>query len=204
MSIETLQVNAARNKQYRRHYAHTAILTACRLLGVCTANWLRFQPSWMRGKARFQPEVLRGLPCIGITLDIGNASFIANMPTDSLFPEGVGSNGYCPNLAHGAEASTLVIFTVAFSRAIGGYFEAMSIDELKGEAKTWSLASDSKLLEYLQQFSSGVTDRTKSFANQVDELSFDVAESEVSLKNTFNDFLMLGNSQFIENVSILA
>jgi hypothetical protein len=77
----------------------------------------------------------------------------------------------------------------------------MSIPELKGEAKAWSLASDAKLLEYLQQFSSGVTDRTKSFANKVDDLTFDVADSEVSLKNTFNDFLMLGNSQFIENVS---
>jgi hypothetical protein len=76
----------------------------------------------------------------------------------------------------------------------------MSISELKGEAKTWSLASDSKLLEYLQQFSTGVTDRTKSFANKVDDLSFDVSDSEVRLKNTFNDFLMLGNSQFIENV----
>jgi hypothetical protein len=79
----------------------------------------------------------------------------------------------------------------------------MSISELKGEAKTWSLASDSKLLEYLQQFSAGVTDRTKSFANKVDDLSFDVSDSEVRLKNTFNDFLMLGNSQFIENVRVL-
>lgn len=77
----------------------------------------------------------------------------------------------------------------------------MDISELKGEVKTWNLASDSKLLEYLQHFSSGVTDRTKSFAEKVDELTFDVADSEVSLKNTFNDFLMLGNSQFIENVS---
>lgn len=76
----------------------------------------------------------------------------------------------------------------------------MNTTELKGETKTWSLASDAKLLEYLQQFSTGITDRTKAFANKVDDLSFDVADSEVSLKNTFNDFLMLGNSQFIENV----
>lgn len=76
----------------------------------------------------------------------------------------------------------------------------MDIAELKEESRSWNLASDSKLLEYLQQFSAGVTDRTKSFVEKVDNLSFEVAESEVSLKNTFNEFLMLGNSQFIENV----
>lgn len=76
----------------------------------------------------------------------------------------------------------------------------MSIAELKDEAKSWNLGSDSKLLDYLQQFSAGVTDRTKSFAEKVDGLAFDVVDSEVSLKNTFNEFLMLGNSQFIENV----
>ena len=78
----------------------------------------------------------------------------------------------------------------------------MSITELQQDAKTWSLASDTKLLDYLQQFSSGITDRTKAFAGKVDDLSFDVAESEVALKNTFNEFLMLGNTQFIENVSL--
>lgn len=92
-------------------------------------------------------------------------------------------------------------FRVRNSSSFLVFYKIMDISELKGEAKTWNLASDSKLLEYLQHFSSGVTDRTKSFAEKVDELTFDVADSEVSLKNTFNDFLMLGNSQFIENVS---
>ena len=81
------------------------------------------------------------------------------------------------------------------------YCGEMDIAELKDESRAWNLASDSKLLEYLQQFSAGVTDRTKSFVDKVDNLSFEVSESEVSLKNTFNEFLMLGNSQFIENVS---
>jgi hypothetical protein len=76
----------------------------------------------------------------------------------------------------------------------------MSIAELKAEANSWNLGSDSKLLEYLQKFSSDVTDKTKTFAEKVDELNFDVADSEVCLKNTFNTFLMLGNTQFIENV----
>ena len=80
----------------------------------------------------------------------------------------------------------------------------MNIAELKDEAKAWNLASDAKLLEYLQQFSSGITDKTKSFAEKVDDLAFDVADSEVCLKNTFNEFLMLGNTQFIENVRFSA
>ena len=74
------------------------------------------------------------------------------------------------------------------------------MDELKGEAKNWNLASDTKLLEYLQKFSADIVDRSKTFSEKVDELTFDVVDSEVGLKNTFNDFLMLGNSQFIENV----
>lgn len=75
------------------------------------------------------------------------------------------------------------------------------MDQLKAEVNNWSLASDCKLLEYLQKFSSGLTEKTKNFVGKIDELSFEVAESEVGLHNTFNEFLMLGNSQFIENVS---
>ncbi len=74
------------------------------------------------------------------------------------------------------------------------------MDQLKIEADNWNLASDCKLLEYLQHFSTGLTEKTKTFVDKVEELTFDVAESEVCLRNTFNEFLMLGNSQFIENV----
>lgn len=76
------------------------------------------------------------------------------------------------------------------------------MNQLKLEVDSWSLASDCKLLEYLQNFSSNLTDKTKSFVGKVEELTFDVAESEVCLRNTFNEFLMLGNSQFIENVGL--
>lgn len=76
----------------------------------------------------------------------------------------------------------------------------MDLTELKNEANSWTLASDEKLLESLQKFSDNLTERTKQFVENVDTLGFDVAESEVSLRNTFNEFLMLGNSQFIENV----
>lgn len=36
---------------------------------------------------------------------------------------------------------------------------------------------------------------------QLQGLDFDVHDLDVGLRNTFNDFLMLGNTQFIENVS---
>eukprot|EP00601_Ochromonadales_sp_CCMP2298_P032619 CAMPEP_0173329036 /NCGR_PEP_ID=MMETSP1144-20121109/2495_1 /TAXON_ID=483371 /ORGANISM="non described non described, Strain CCMP2298" /LENGTH=147 /DNA_ID=CAMNT_0014273607 /DNA_START=55 /DNA_END=494 /DNA_ORIENTATION=+ len=75
----------------------------------------------------------------------------------------------------------------------------MSTQPLKEDADRWSLASDAKLLEYLKEFSMSITTRTKACADSVDELAFSVAESEVELRNTFNDFLMLGNTQFVEN-----
>lgn len=74
------------------------------------------------------------------------------------------------------------------------------MEELKEETKKWTLASDAKLFSYLQKLSSDMNSKTKTFVSKVEDLTFDVAESEVSLRNTFNEFLMLGNTQFIENV----
>jgi hypothetical protein len=37
---------------------------------------------------------------------------------------------------------------------------------------------------------------------QVDELVYETKESEIKLYNTFNEFIMLSNSKFIENVCI--
>ena len=81
------------------------------------------------------------------------------------------------------------------------FFLYMNVEELKSETKTWNLASDAKLLEYLQAFSVQILEKTKSVSENVENLLFEVNESEVSLRNTFNEFLMLGNTQFIENVS---
>ncbi len=71
---------------------------------------------------------------------------------------------------------------------------------MKPELKSWNLASDEKLLSCLQKFSDNLAGRTKEFVDKVDALGFDAQESEIALRNTFNEFLMLGNSQFIENV----
>ena len=76
------------------------------------------------------------------------------------------------------------------------------IDSLKVEARdNWTLASDQHLVAYLRQFSSELTGKTKSIVDRIDALGDDVDEAESRLRNTFNEFLNLANSQFIENVS---
>lgn len=78
----------------------------------------------------------------------------------------------------------------------------MDIAAVKEDLANWRLSSDQKLLETLQSFSNLIAERSQSCIKKVDELGFEVSESEVSLRNTFNEFLMLGNTQFIENVSV--
>ena len=43
--------------------------------------------------------------------------------------------------------------------------------------------------------------RSNTLIQQLERLDFDLSDMDVGLRNTFNDFLMLGNTQFIENVS---
>lgn len=79
----------------------------------------------------------------------------------------------------------------------------MASELLKGHADNWNLACDIKLLDYLQKFSLDLSVKTKDLVSKVEDLRSDVSESDVRLRNTFNEFLMLANSQFIENVSII-
>jgi len=74
-----------------------------------------------------------------------------------------------------------------------------TLDELRGETKTWTLASDAGLLHYLQEFSNRILSRTKDLESQVDALVFETKAADVKVHNTFNEFLQLSNSQFIEN-----
>lgn len=77
------------------------------------------------------------------------------------------------------------------------------MDELKSEAKgVWTLSSDAKLQAYLSSFSTNLAQKTKALSEKIDDLSNDTDETEVRLRNTFNEFLLLSNTQFIENVSI--
>lgn len=75
------------------------------------------------------------------------------------------------------------------------------ISNLKTDSSSWTLASDDRLLAALLKFSSTFSERTKQTIQRVEDLAYEVADTEVSLKNTFNEFLLLGNTQFIENVS---
>ena len=77
------------------------------------------------------------------------------------------------------------------------------LSTLKAEALgQWTLASDQKLLDVLRDFSMRLRDKTKSLIDGLENLSNDVDSTDVRLRNTFNEFLMLGNTQFIENVSL--
>ncbi len=74
------------------------------------------------------------------------------------------------------------------------------VSELKQESR-WTLASDEKILSVLRNFSTDIADKTKKLVDKIDEIDFEVYETEVKLRNTFNEFLILANTQFIENVS---
>jgi hypothetical protein len=77
----------------------------------------------------------------------------------------------------------------------------VDVAALRGETKQWRLGSDSKLTDHLRKLSSTIADKTKALVDKIDELACDASEADVRLRNTFCEFLMLANSQFIENVS---
>ncbi|XP_065056094.1 WASH complex subunit 2C-like isoform X1 [Rhopilema esculentum] len=76
---------------------------------------------------------------------------------------------------------------------------AASIDEIRGNARKWSLAGDAGILLYFKQFSQNMLRRTHELEKVVDSLSFETKGLDSKVHNTFNDFLMLSNRQFIEN-----
>eukprot|EP01114_Cavostelium_apophysatum_P012655 TRINITY_DN2885_c0_g1_i4.p1 TRINITY_DN2885_c0_g1~~TRINITY_DN2885_c0_g1_i4.p1 ORF type:complete len:1256 (-),score=484.30 TRINITY_DN2885_c0_g1_i4:54-3821(-) len=74
-----------------------------------------------------------------------------------------------------------------------------TLDELRSETLTWTLASDAGLSHYLQEFSAKILQKTKDIESQVDSLLFETKATDVRVHNAFNEFLMLSNKQFIEN-----
>lgn len=78
----------------------------------------------------------------------------------------------------------------------------MDLSSINSDLNSWTLASDQKLLELLQKFSQEIDEKASRCCREVDSLSYDVAETEVGLRNIFNEFLMLGSTQFIENVRL--
>uniref|UniRef100_A0A8U7MCA0 Uncharacterized protein n=1 Tax=Corvus moneduloides TaxID=1196302 RepID=A0A8U7MCA0_CORMO len=75
-----------------------------------------------------------------------------------------------------------------------------SLDEIRKGSQSWSLASDAGLLHFLQEFSQQTISRTHEIKKQVDGLINETKATDCRLHNVFNDFLMLSNTQFIENL----
>eukprot|EP01137_Pigoraptor_chileana_P001190 Opistho-2@38453 len=76
---------------------------------------------------------------------------------------------------------------------------AWSADEIKGNAGRWSLAGDAGMLLYLKDFSQRMTTRTHEIESQIDSFYWETEQTGARLYNIFNEFLLLSNTQFIEN-----
>ncbi|XP_074855987.1 WASH complex subunit 2C isoform X2 [Carettochelys insculpta] len=76
---------------------------------------------------------------------------------------------------------------------------AWALDEIRKGSQSWSLAADAGLLHFLQEFSQQTISRTHEIKKQVDGLIHETKAIDCRLHNVFNDFLMLSNTQFIEN-----
>ncbi|XP_068927439.1 WASH complex subunit 2C isoform X3 [Petaurus breviceps papuanus] len=74
-----------------------------------------------------------------------------------------------------------------------------SLEEIRKNSQSWSLAADAGLLQFLQEFSQQTISRTHEIKKQVDGLIHETKAADCRLHNVFNDFLMLSNTQFIEN-----
>ncbi|XP_008268089.1 WASH complex subunit 2 isoform X5 [Oryctolagus cuniculus] len=74
-----------------------------------------------------------------------------------------------------------------------------SVEEIRRSSQSWSLAADAGLLQFLQEFSQQTISRTHEIKKQVDGLIRESKATDCRLHNVFNDFLMLSNTQFIEN-----
>ncbi|GFO01853.1 WASH complex subunit 2 [Plakobranchus ocellatus] len=76
---------------------------------------------------------------------------------------------------------------------------AWSIAEMRSGAGNWSLAGDAGLLLHLQEFSQQIISRTHEMGKDVDGLMHEAELTGVRVNNVINDFIMLANSQFVEN-----
>lgn len=74
-----------------------------------------------------------------------------------------------------------------------------SLGELRGAATDWTLAADAGLLLHLEEFSKRILARTIKIQKQVDGLLHETKSTDTRIHNVFNQFLMLSNTQFIEN-----
>lgn len=66
----------------------------------------------------------------------------------------------------------------------------------------FSFFLSSQLFHFLQDFSQRMMSKTHEIEKQLDSLICDTKATDSRLHSVFNDFLMLSNTQFIENVRI--
>eukprot|EP00727_Mastigamoeba_balamuthi_P007524 m51a1_g3392 hypothetical protein (1239) ;mRNA; r:515507-519512 len=74
-----------------------------------------------------------------------------------------------------------------------------TLEELRDNTRSWNLACDYGMLTYLQGFSTMLLGRTRALQSQIDGLGHQAKAASANVHNTFNQFLMLSNTQFIEN-----
>uniref|UniRef100_A0A8C2CHB1 WASH complex subunit 2C n=1 Tax=Cyprinus carpio TaxID=7962 RepID=A0A8C2CHB1_CYPCA len=74
-----------------------------------------------------------------------------------------------------------------------------TLEEMQKSSTNWSLAADSGLFLFLQDFSQRMLSKTHEIEKQLDGLIQDTKATDSRLHTVFNDFLMLSNTQFIEN-----
>lgn len=119
------------------------------------------------------------------------------------------------------------------SKELKSWERAWNLKELRQIDTKWSLAADAgvfiylfislcfifsicrgediriltilfQLYHYLEEFSHRLLDRTKATQTAVDDLVDTCAAATISTQNVFNEFLLLSNSQFIENVRVVS
>jgi hypothetical protein len=78
------------------------------------------------------------------------------------------------------------------------------MQDLIKETQSWDLGSDRKLLEALERFSGSIREKSLNLLAEVDNLNSDSVDLECNFRNSFNEFLSLADTQFIENVSAIA
>ncbi|KAL3887964.1 hypothetical protein ACJMK2_000349 [Sinanodonta woodiana] len=74
-----------------------------------------------------------------------------------------------------------------------------TLEEIRKGASNWSLAGDSGLLLYLQEFSQKMIARTHEIEKEVENLVHEAKLTDVRVSSVINDFIMLANTQFVEN-----
>ncbi|KAK5617509.1 hypothetical protein CRENBAI_005090 [Crenichthys baileyi] len=87
----------------------------------------------------------------------------------------------------------------AFSKDAQVWERPWSLEEIRQHSASWSLAADSGLFLFLQDFSQRMLSKTHEIEKQLDSLIRDTKATDSHLHSVFNDFLMLSNTQFIEN-----